>query len=148
MISPVSVSKSILPIGVKLSLDFVRNRLCNARLVITAIFAFSGVNEARVTNNLNLLDYIPNEFSLILWKREQPYGFMQCFMRGNASSATSNIGIFFVSPVGTQSGSLEAGKGLASGRLMFDKAKLNAEFLKTLLSLILPWQPTFSIKNL
>ena len=65
---------------------------------------------------------------------------MQCFVRGNASSATSTTGIFFDSPAVTQNGSLVAGKGLGSGRfkLLFDKAKLNAEFLKTPPSLILP----------
>ena len=163
-ISPVSFSKSILPIGVQLSLDFVHNRLCNTRLAITAISAFSGVNEACVANNLNLLDYIPNAFSLILRKHEQrqsktlssserffrPYDFMQCFVRGNASSATSTTGIFFDSPAVTQNGSLVAGKGLGSGRfkLLFDKARLNAEFLKTPPSLILLWQPTSAAKNL
>ena len=75
---------------------------------------------------------------------------MECFMRGNASSATNTIGIFFGLLVVPQNGSLVAGKGLGSGRfkLLFDKAKLNAEFLKTPTSLILPWQPTSAIKNL
>ena len=38
---------------------------------LTIISAFSDVNEGCVANNLNLLDHFPNEFSLILWKREQ-----------------------------------------------------------------------------
>ena len=65
---------------------------------------------------------------------------MQCFVRGNASSATNTIGIFFCSPVRNQNGSLEAGNGLGSGRfkLLFDKRKLNTEFLNTPPSLILP----------
>ena len=75
---------------------------------------------------------------------------MQCFVRGNASSATNTIGIFFGLPAVTQNGSLVAGKGLGSRRfkILFDKAKLNAEFLKSPQSPILPWQPTSAIKNL
>ena len=60
------------------------------------------------------------------------------------------FGIFFGSPAVTLNRSLVAGKALGSGifKLLFDKAKLNAEFLKTPQSLILPWQPTSAIKNL
>ena len=75
---------------------------------------------------------------------------MQCFVRGNALSATNTIGILFCSPVLNQNGSLEAGNGSGFGRfkLLFDKRKLTTEFLNTPPSQILPWQPTSAIKNL
>ena len=74
---------------------------------------------------------------------------MQCFVKWNASSATNTIGILFL-PAVTQNGSLVAGKGLGSRRfkILLDKAKLNAEFLKSPQSPILSWQPTSAIKNL
>ena len=65
------------------------------------------------------------------------------------SSVTNAIGIFFGSPVVTQNGSLEAHKVLGSGRvkLLFDKAKSNAEFLKSP-SLTLLCQPTSALRHL
>ena len=66
----------------------------------------------------------------------RPHGLMQCFVRGNASSATNIIShkyhnmYFLCSLVVTQNGSLEVDKGLGSRRfkLVLDEAKLNAEF--------------------
>ena len=75
---------------------------------------------------------------------------MQCFVRGNVSSATNTICIFFSLPAVTQNESVVVVKYLVSRRFkpLFDKAILNAEFLKTPPSLILPWQPTSAIENL
>lgn len=55
------------------------------------------------------------------------------------SSVTNIIGVFFGSPVVTQNELLEAHKVLESERVKvsFDKAKSNAEFLKSPISLIL-----------
>lgn len=87
-------------------------RLCNARLPITTISAFSGVNEGRAANNQPIRFY----FRTYLVERFfEPYDFMGCFMKENASSATNTIGLFFGSPEVTPNESLEAGKNLGFG---------------------------------